>query len=73
MSPTPQTSYKVCNKSTTQRTKKTIEKCLLTYFAVSKFVLYEEIELTCMICLYVTRLNLVKRDFSCVVLVDSCM
>ena len=34
------------NTSTTQRTKKTIEKCLLTYFAVSKFVLYDEIEPT---------------------------
>ena len=48
MSPMSQTSYQVmvCNTSTTQRTKKTIEKCLLTYFAVSKFVLHEEIELT---------------------------
>jgi len=55
MSPTPQllTRWVVCNTSTTQRTKKTIEKCLLTYFAVPKFVLYEEIELTKMICLYV--------------------
>jgi len=29
-------------------------------------VLYEEIEFTKMICLYVTKLNVVKRDSSCV-------
>jgi len=43
-----------------------IEKYLLTYFAFSKFVLYEESECTKMMCLYVTRLNMIKRDFSCV-------
>ena len=47
MSPTPQTSYQVSNNSTTQRTKKTIEKSLLTYFALSKFVLHGGVGVAC--------------------------
>jgi hypothetical protein len=37
----------------------------LNLFAFLKFALYEEIEFTQMICLYVTRVATVKGDFSC--------
>jgi len=48
MSPTPQNSYQVSavQYDHDSENKKTTEKRLLTYFAISKFVLHGEIELT---------------------------
>jgi len=48
MSPTSQTSYQVSGVLYVHNSenKENDWKCLLTYFAVSKFVLYEKIELT---------------------------